>query len=227
MRPPNPPPRRFLEKVLRWIPGTEIIADASLSHATDLYLAEHVFEGTTMFPGVMAIEAMVQAAMACAGREELPVLRNIVFRRPLIVPEDTTVVVRTLALAEAPVLAEGGDGLCVRVAMRSSGDDFQQNHFEAECWFDLPVPAPETLPACPPMPETLDIESGRFQPRAALPRKILPPHRSDSEAGNQPRKLDGRARARRRAIFQQGTPTSHRYPLAGGTGRLPAIRRRW
>jgi enediyne polyketide synthase len=130
--PANLPLRRFLEKILCWIPGTEIIADASLSHATDLYLPEHVFEGTPMFPGVMAIEAMTQAAMACVGREELPVLRNIVFRRPLIVPEDATVVARTLALAE---VSDDG-GLCVRVAMRSSSDDFQQDHFEAECWFE-------------------------------------------------------------------------------------------
>ena len=84
----------------RWIPGTEIVADANVSHATDWYLPEHVFEGTPMFPGVMAIEAMVQAAMACAGREDLPVLRNIFFRRPLIVPEDASVIVRTLALAD-------------------------------------------------------------------------------------------------------------------------------
>ena len=156
----NPPSRRFLEKVLRWIPGVEIVADASLSHATDLYLPEHVFEGTTMFPGVMAIEAMVQAAMACVGRDDLPVLRNIVFSRPLIIPEDATVVVRTLALAEPATAA----GLCVRVAMRSGSDDFQQNHFEAECWFGLPAPAPETIPACPPVPPPLDRNLADFSP---------------------------------------------------------------
>ena len=154
----NPPPRRFLEKVRCWIPGTEIVADAALSHATDLYLPEHVFEGTPMFPGVMAIEAMTQAAMACAGSEELPVLRNIVFRRPLIVPEDATVVARTLALAEV----SEGNGLCVRVAMRSDSDDFQQNHFEAECWFDLP--SSEALSECPPVPEPLDLDLADFSP---------------------------------------------------------------
>jgi enediyne polyketide synthase len=157
---PNVAPRRFLEKVVRWIPGVEIIADATLSHSTDLYLPEHVFEGTPMFPGVMAIEAMVQAATACVGREELPVLRNIVFRRPLIVPEDATVIARTLALAEIP----DGGGLCVRVAMRSDSDDFQQNHFEAECWFGVPSPAPETLPVCPPLPEPLDENPEDFSP---------------------------------------------------------------
>jgi enediyne polyketide synthase len=200
--PPNLVPHRFLEKVLRCIPGTEIIADATLSHTTDLYLPEHVFEGTPLFPGVMAIEAMVQAATACVGREDLPVLRNIVLRRPLIVPEDATVVVRTLALAEdwgaqpPPAAATGapaegawaktgedekvfGGGakhdtrgrvcspdkaVCVRVAMCSDRDDFQENHFEAECWFGLPSPAPETLPACPPLAAPLDKNPEDFSP---------------------------------------------------------------
>ena len=44
------------------VDGTEIVADATLSHATDWYLPEHVFEGTPMFPGVMAIEAMPRIA---------------------------------------------------------------------------------------------------------------------------------------------------------------------
>lgn len=177
---PNPPAGRFLEKVLRWIPSTEIVADAKVSHATDLYLPEHVFEGTPMFPGVMAIEAMVQAAMACAARDELPVLRNILFRRPLIVPEDATVVVRTLALAEP---AESGT-VCVRVAMRSNGDDFQQNHFDAECWFGLPAQELATLPICPALPEPLDknpedfnpvpLFQGKFFRRIAAIRRMTP-----------------------------------------------------
>ena len=160
-------PRRFLEKIRRWIPGAEIIADATLSHATDLYLPEHVFEGTPMFPGVLAMEAMVQAAMACAGRDELPVLRNIVFRRPLIVPEDATVVVRTLALAE---VAEGGTQ-CVRVAMRSDADDFHENHFEAECWFGLPVP--DSLPACPSFVEILPVSPEDFNPVPLFQGKLF------------------------------------------------------
>ena len=157
---PQPPRGRFLETVRRWIPGTEIVADANISHATDLYLPEHVFEGTPMFPGVMAIEAMVQAAMACAGREDLPVLRNIFFRRPLIVPEDAAVVVRTLALVDPTE----GETVCVRVAMRSNGDDFQQNHFEAECWFGTASPDIGDLPVLPVLPEPLDHNPEDFSP---------------------------------------------------------------
>lgn len=163
---------RFLEKVLRWIPGVEVIAEATLSHATDLYLPEHVFEGTPMFPGVMAIEAMVQAAMACAGCEELPVVRNIMFRRPLIVPEEGTVVVRTLAFAEEPDERESG-AICVRVAMRSAGDDFQESHFEARCWFGLPAPKPEELPRCPPLPEPLTLDPEQLCPEPLFQGKFF------------------------------------------------------
>ena len=48
--------------------------------------------------------------------------------------------------------------------MRSSGDDFQLNHFEAECWFGLPAPAQENLPVCPPLLEPLDKNPEDFSP---------------------------------------------------------------
>lgn len=142
--PARPAPGRFLERVRRLVPGVELVADAALSHATDLYLPEHVFDGTPVFPGVMALEAMAQAARACVGCEDLPVLRDVRFDRPLIVPEDAQVVMRTLALAESPANGE----VRVRVAIRSDRDGFQQNHFEAECMFGaVDRSTPETLAA--------------------------------------------------------------------------------
>ena len=71
--------------------------------------------------------------------------------------------VTTLKRAEARAPA-ASEVVCVRAAMRSSGDDFQQNHFEAECWFGLPAPAPESLPVCPPLPEPLDRNPEDFNP---------------------------------------------------------------
>ena len=58
-----------------------------------------------VFPGVMAIEATVQAARACAGINELPVLRNLIFHRPLIIPEGARVLIRTASGKEI-ILAE-------------------------------------------------------------------------------------------------------------------------
>jgi enediyne polyketide synthase len=156
------PAGRFLEVVRRWVPGVELIADAKIAGTTDLYLAEHVFGGTPVFPGVMAIEAMVEAAMACAGRTEWPILRQVQFHTPLIVPEGDSVVVRTLALTEVV----RGDAVCVRVAIRSSHDGFKQNHFEAEGWFELPQEAqlPPALPLPQPLPAPLALDPESFSP---------------------------------------------------------------
>lgn len=159
--PPTPPLRgRFLEQVLRWIPVTEIVAEATISHETDLYLPEHVFEGTPLFPGVMAIEAMVEAAMACVGRDDLPVVRNIHFRRPLIVPEDAKITMRTLALADAPE----GNTLCVRVAIRSDTDNFKEDHFSAACIFGSEPLQADELPMLPYLPEPLPQNPEDFSP---------------------------------------------------------------
>jgi len=178
--PATRPRGRFLEQVHRRVPGVELIAEATLSHETDLYLPEHVFEGTPMFPGVMAIEAMVQAAMACVDRTEWPVLRNVQFHTPLIVPGDAKMAMRTLALADVP-----HDGAVrVRVAIRSERDGFKQNHFEAECWFgrerngsrppgfQLPQPLPEPLNQDPEEFSPVPLFQGKFFRRITAIRKM-------------------------------------------------------
>jgi enediyne polyketide synthase len=162
--PTTRPCGRFLEQVRRQVPGVELVADASLSHQTDLYMPEHVFAGTPVFPGVMAIEALVQAAMACVDRPEWPLLSEVQFHSPLIVPEDSTVIMRTLALADLP--HEGA--VRVRVAIRSDHDGFTQNHFEADCWFGK-EPEADALPphelALPrPLPDRLSRDPEEFNP---------------------------------------------------------------
>jgi enediyne polyketide synthase len=156
--------RRYLEQVQRRVPGVELVADATLSHQTDLYLPEHVFAGTPVFPAVMAVEAMVQAAAACVERAEQPVLGDVRFHSALIVPADSNVIMRTLALADPP-----RDGAVrVRVAIRSDRDNFAQNHFEADCWFGK-VPETAALPSHTlslprPLPARLDRDPEEFNP---------------------------------------------------------------
>jgi enediyne polyketide synthase len=174
------PRGRFLEQVHRRVPGVELVAEATLSHETDLYLPEHVFEGTPVFPGVMAIEAMVQAAMACVDRMDWPVLRNVQFHTPLIVPGNAKTVMRTLALADVP-----NDGAVrVRVAIRSERDGFKQNHFAAECWFEkernnsrspgfpLPESLPEPLNKDPEEFSPVPLFQGKFFRRITAIRKM-------------------------------------------------------
>lgn len=156
---------RFLETVHHHVPGMEIVAEAVLSQVTDPYLAEHVFDGTPMVPGVMMIEAMVQGAMACAGRTELPVLRQVEFRRPLIVPPGREVAMRMLALAEPPQ-----PGVCqVRVAIRSDQDGFTRDLATGVCVFGAnDQPAEEQWPpgmALPtPLPPSTGLDPESFHP---------------------------------------------------------------
>ncbi|MGE5893000.1 MAG: SDR family NAD(P)-dependent oxidoreductase [bacterium] len=151
---------RFLERIVRWIPGGEIVAEATVSHATDLYLAEHVFEGTPVFPAVMAVDAMVQAAAACTGKTELPILRNVGFHRPLIVPESAAVVLRTIAVVDSTE----ENMTRVKVIMRSDEDRFRENHFEAECLFVKDPFSGSMMPACPVLGKKLSLNPEDFNP---------------------------------------------------------------
>lgn len=156
---PPPPPFewRYLERVRQWTPGVELIAETELDHDRDPYLSEHVYAGTPLFPGVMAIEAMVQGAAACLQTDDPPVLREIRFARPLVVPADGSRVIRIQALADEP----GPGAHCVRVEVRSELDGFRAAHFAAECWFGLPAPdAGEPGPTRPSAaPLAVDPES--------------------------------------------------------------------
>ncbi|WP_298036314.1 type I polyketide synthase [uncultured Desulfuromonas sp.] len=167
--PPVLPKMRFLEKPVRFLPGVELVAEASLSHVKDLYIPEHVFDGTPMFPGVMALEAMTEAAMACCGRQDLPVLRAIRFNRPLIIPENAEVRVRTMAYSGAP----DGETTLVRVAMSSEADGFEADHFQVECVFGLPDPPKAALANCPELPAPLPVDPEEFSPTPLFQGKFF------------------------------------------------------
>jgi len=156
---PETPHGRFLERVLRWIPGGEVVANAVLSHEEDRYLPEHVFRGTTLFPGVMALEAMVEAAQTCVGSTLVPAVRSVRFMRPLIVPPDQRVVLRVMAVAAPPVAGRTK----VKVAVRSDADGFRENHFRADCWFGPPAPE-EAVVAPLVVPQRLALEPESFSP---------------------------------------------------------------
>jgi acyl-CoA thioesterase FadM/NADP-dependent 3-hydroxy acid dehydrogenase YdfG/phosphopantetheinyl transferase len=160
------PRTRFLEKIVRHIPGVELTAEPVLSRSTDLYLDEHVFAGTPLFPGVMAIEAMLQASMACADRRDIPVLRNVVFARPLAMPGDDKVTLRI----EAQAVRWWFGTVRVRVVVRSDQDDFRQDHFAAECWFGIPPDLPSEIP---PPDDPLDLNPEDFSPSPLFQGKLF------------------------------------------------------
>ena len=85
---PELPLLRFLEQPRVYYPGVELIADVKLSTDSDPYLNDHVFQGERLFPAVMGLEAMAQAATALVRAEVPPVFEDVKFNRPVVVPDE-------------------------------------------------------------------------------------------------------------------------------------------
>jgi enediyne polyketide synthase len=124
---------RFLEQPRVFYPGVELVVDVDLSTTTDPYLDDHVFQGERFLPAVMGLEAMTQAAMALLGSARVPILENVRFIRPVIVPTAKPLKIRLAALRRGPSLVE--------VALQSEETAFQVNHFQATCRFEDAKPA--------------------------------------------------------------------------------------
>jgi len=114
---------RFLDRTQVHYPGIELVADADLSASGDLYLADHLLDGDLLFPAVLGMEAMAQAATALTGNERPPVLTDVEFLRPIVVPVDGQTTIRIAAL-----VTDEGD---VEAVIRSSDTRFQADHFRA------------------------------------------------------------------------------------------------
>jgi enediyne polyketide synthase len=121
---PELPLRRFLERPRYFARGVELVVDVEISHETDPYLSDHVFDKTPVLPGVMALEAMAQVGTALLETNEPPMFESIIFERAIPVG-DKPVVLRIAALIRAP-------GSC-EITIRSSETAFQVDHVRATC----------------------------------------------------------------------------------------------
>jgi enediyne polyketide synthase len=122
------PFQRFLERPRVHYPGIELVVDVELSTESDPYLDDHIFRGERLVPGVMALEAAAQVAMALAETSNPPRFEDVRFLRPIVVPEGQRLTVRVAALQHAPNVVE--------VALRCAATAFQADHFQATCRFD-------------------------------------------------------------------------------------------
>ncbi|MFL6115896.1 MAG: SDR family NAD(P)-dependent oxidoreductase, partial [Catenulispora sp.] len=129
---------RFLERPRVFYPGVELVVDADLSPAGDLYLGDHLLDGDLLFPAVLGMEAMSQAAGALTGHDGAPTLNDVEFLRPIVVPVDGSTTLRVAVLADGPDV--------VRAALRSSETGFQTDHFRATLRYDQPLPTTEVRP---------------------------------------------------------------------------------
>ncbi|HEX8257419.1 MAG TPA: SDR family NAD(P)-dependent oxidoreductase, partial [Allosphingosinicella sp.] len=92
------PGGRFLDRVALHYPGIEIVAECRLSLESDPYLEEHALAGTALFPAVLGLEAMAQAASALRGGAVPDSLEEVEFRRPVVAGAEGAVL-RVAALA--------------------------------------------------------------------------------------------------------------------------------
>jgi len=122
---------RFLERPRVYYPGVELIVDCELTPDTDPYLAEHILEGEVLFPAVMGLEAMAQAAMAVSGSEKPPEFGQVEFLRPVVI-DGAKITLRIAALVREPGVVE--------VALRSGDTAYQADHFRAICRFNESSP---------------------------------------------------------------------------------------
>jgi enediyne polyketide synthase len=116
---------RFLERPRVHVPGVELVVEADLSADTDPYLKDHVYQGESLLPAVIGLEAMAQVAMSLCGWSDPPVFEQVKFEHPVVVPQGERVTVRIAGLITAPD--------CVEVVLRSEQTSFQMDHFRALC----------------------------------------------------------------------------------------------
>lgn len=122
LRQADTPFLRFIDDVKAFYEGVELVVDNQLSLGTDPYLGDHMLDGDLLFPAVMGMEAMAQAARCLdPGLTHLR-LDDVQFNRPIVVPVDGTETLRVAALKTA-------DG--VVVVLRCASTDFAVDHFRA------------------------------------------------------------------------------------------------
>ena len=157
---------RFVGALRVHYPGIEIVSDVTLSTGTDLYLDDHRLQGQCLFPAVIGLEAMAQAATALVPSGEPVVFEDVRFLRPITVAKGTGTKIRIAALA--------GSAGEIEVAIRSEHTAFQADHFRAVCRLgnrrDLPLVERREVPAAGrasldagALYGTILFQSGRFR----------------------------------------------------------------
>lgn len=156
----SPFPRaRFLEKIISYQPGVELVTETDLCSDIDRYLLDHDYHGSLLFPAVMGMEAMAQTAYACLGESPSSMtlaLENMQFDKPVVVPEEG----RAIRIY-AQVIDETHDVKRLRVSVRSSVTNYELDHFSADSVFTR-QPRPERF-----------VEQRWEQPLAVDPHQFM------------------------------------------------------
>jgi enediyne polyketide synthase len=150
-----PATARFLEHVRVHVPGVELIAEADLSGPTDPYLYDHRLNGTSIFPGVMALETFAQYAQALLPRSDPSFFefRDVAFDVALSVEPGGWTKIRVAALSDD----EG-----VRLVLRSSSTAFTVDHVRATFVRRPATAPPREIPPATSPDERTRIDAADF-----------------------------------------------------------------
>ncbi|MEJ2457696.1 MAG: polyketide synthase dehydratase domain-containing protein, partial [Novosphingobium sp.] len=144
------PEGRFLERVVVDYPGVEIVAECRLDPVSDPYLIEHALGDVPLFPAVLGLEAMVQAAAVLADGALPESLEAVAFRRPVVAGGEGCTL-RIAALVRAPDRIE--------TVLRAEEKDFLFDHFKATVRFGSAAGSEDSLEEARPGPvPELDLD---------------------------------------------------------------------
>ncbi len=121
---------RFIERIIHVEPGVELTARTHLSLDRDLYVQDHIWRGSYLFPTVFGLEAMAQATAYVTGVAQPQIVRieDIFLKRPVVVNPSTGVEIELHAeVMEVDVNGEQR----VKVGIRTEQTGFTTDHFAA------------------------------------------------------------------------------------------------
>ncbi|MCP4133525.1 MAG: SDR family NAD(P)-dependent oxidoreductase [bacterium] len=129
--PVKPAASRFLEKIITFEPGVEIISRALLKAEYDLYLLDHNYKGSLLFPTVFGLEAMAQSVAYVCGKTEFGTLQieDIDLNRPIVVNAGTGTEIQARALVIEP--KEGDNRIRIKVGISTEQNAFKTDNFSA------------------------------------------------------------------------------------------------
>ena len=153
---PLPAASRFLEQILYIEPGVEIISRVHLSLEQDLYVQDHVYKGSYLFPTVFGLEAMAQTVAYATGQSDFKALliEDVRLERPIVVDPAKGVDIEI----HAEVIEDwsAGDQLQVHASIKTEQTGFAIDHFSATFVLNIDGDVPRASIELPENP--LDIQ---------------------------------------------------------------------
>jgi NAD(P)-dependent dehydrogenase (short-subunit alcohol dehydrogenase family)/acyl-CoA thioesterase FadM/phosphopantetheinyl transferase len=121
----KPKAARYLEKVISFVPHVELIVQASLTLEKDVYVKDHNWRGSYLFPTVFGLEAMAQAVAYVANKHDFSAvkIKDIILERPIVVDPEFGADIQINAIVE--------EDESVRVSISTSATNYEIPHFSA------------------------------------------------------------------------------------------------